>query len=453
MTTAVKEVKLIGDNPRYEKWRWTTFSVTWLIYASFYLARKSFAVAKVAFQDDPRVSMTRANYGTVDSYYLTFYALGQFIWGPLGDRLGPKRILILGLLLCIAASTAAGFSSTFVAFLAYAIVLGLGQSTGWSNTVKTMSSWFSLRERGRIMGWWCTNYAIGAAIALPFAAIMMDMFGQSVGGSNGIPKSIIPYWPAGFWGPAVALSGVLLIVVLFLKNKPQDVDLPPIERYHGEPESKVLAEDTPTEEPEGSWKVVGEVLRVPSIWLLGASYFAIKLTRYAFYFWGPKFISESLGSDVMESALTAAVLPVGGAIGVIASGYISDNLFQSRRIPICVINLVATAFVMMAGLLRIPNAGFMAVFFFLVGFFLFGPDSIVCGSAAMDFGTKKGSGTAAGLVNGVGSIGAILGGWLPGHITSEENWSPVFYVFIGGLLFSAALLVPLWKTLPPTSED
>ena len=33
-------------NPRYERWRWTIFGVTWLAYAGFYLTRKAFSVAK-----------------------------------------------------------------------------------------------------------------------------------------------------------------------------------------------------------------------------------------------------------------------------------------------------------------------------------------------------------------------------------------------------------------------
>jgi sugar phosphate permease len=37
---------------RYERWRWTTFGIRWLFYASFYLTRQSFSVAKVAFDGD-----------------------------------------------------------------------------------------------------------------------------------------------------------------------------------------------------------------------------------------------------------------------------------------------------------------------------------------------------------------------------------------------------------------
>ena len=264
---------------------------------------------------------------------------------------------------------------------------------------------------------------------------------------------MVDYWPAGFWAPA-GILGVVLILVLFIhRDRPRDVGLPKIEDYHGEAESVIQVGAETTQVAEGSWAVVAQVLKVRGVWVLAASYFAIKLTRYALYFWGPKYISESLGGGAFSSGMTAAWLPLGGAFGVLASGYLSDKVFQSRRMPITVLSLLVTVGVMLLGLLRIESLWLMSAFFFSIGFFMFGPDSIISGTAAMDFGTKKGAATAAGVINGVGSIGAILGGYLPGVITTEENWAPLFWVFIGGLLFSAAILTPMWNKKPPTVKQ
>ena len=106
---------------RYERWRWTTFGVTWLIYASFYLTRKSFSVAKIAFPDDSRVTLTREDYGMVDSAYLMTYMFGQFFFGPLGDRFGPRRVLLFGITLSIVASVAYGFSTSLLAMALLAV--------------------------------------------------------------------------------------------------------------------------------------------------------------------------------------------------------------------------------------------------------------------------------------------------------------------------------------------
>jgi MFS transporter, OPA family, glycerol-3-phosphate transporter len=441
--------KLIRD-PIYEKWRWKTFAITWLVYAVYYFPRKSFAVAKVPLSTAAGIHLTREQFGLIDSGFLTAYAFGQFLFGGMGDLLGPKRILILGMSVCIAASIGSCFSSAMLGFMTFSILQGIGQSTGWSCTAKTMSEWFSLHERGKIMGWWCTNYAVGAALALPFLGESMDLFGGPV--LSGGKTVVEPSWQAAFFAPAAVVLITVVIVAAYMRNRPEDAGLAPIEVYHGEAESVILEGDSPEEENEGTCKVIAEVLRQRTVWLLGFSYFAVKLTRYALYFWGAKYVNETLGTNAKFSAITVMTLPLGGAFGVLFAGYASDKFFQSRRIPMTVLPLIATVICMFIGQqIRIANLQMMALYFGLIGFFLFGPDSIISGTAAMDFGTRKGAGTATGLVNGVGSIGAILGGYLPGKITTETNWSPIFYVCIGGLMVSALMLAPMWKMMPPTA--
>lgn len=438
-------------NPRYERWRWITFGVTWLIYAALYFTRQSFAVAKLAFSSDPHVTLERVDFGKVDAAFLTAYMLGQFIFGPLGDRLGPRRVLLFGITLSVIAAVSSGFATTFIAFAALAIIQGIAQSCGWSNVTKTMSSWFSLRERGRVMGWWCTHYPVGAAIALLFAGWLVEVYGTPQTTAAGAVE-IIPYWPAAFWGPAAVVAVVAVVAAVFLRNRPEDLGLPPIEEYHGEPKSLLAEEvDEGSVAPEGSWKLMREVMASPSIWMLAFAYFSIKLTRYAFYFWGPKFVDESLHMDAASSTLIAAAMPVGGMVGVVFVGYVSDKVFQSRRAPAAILSLLAVVGILFFGLSPIRNEWAMAAFFFAVGVFLFGPDSVISATASMDFGTKRGAGTATGFVNGVGSVGGILGGALPGMITTENDWTPLFGVLLIGLTVSACFLAPLWRTKPPTA--
>ncbi len=98
----------------------------------------------------------------------------------------------------------------------------------------------------------------------------------------------------------------------------------------------------------------------------------------------------------------------------------------------------------------------MLVAFFLIGFFLYGPDSMVSATAAVDFGTKKGAGSAAGFINGWGSFGQILGVALPGYLMV---WFPgadttviLFYGFAAAALVAGLLLIPLWNRVPPTGR-
>ncbi len=261
----------------------------------------------------PGVSLTRDELGLIDSTYLTVYMVGQFLFGPLGDRFGPRQILLFGLGLSVASAVGFGLSSTLARFLLFPVLQGVAQSTGWSNTTKTMSSWFSINERGRVIGWWCTHYTVGAAVALPFAGWMMDHFAHARFITHPLPAAAfvglaVPYvpaatwmltlifgtvalfWPAAFWGPAGAVAGVMLLTWLLLRNRPEDVGLPPIEEYHGDvsPPTTETEEEEILEELEGSWNLIGAVLAAPRIWTLALAYFFSKARPLCVYFLGAK---------------------------------------------------------------------------------------------------------------------------------------------------------------------
>jgi sugar phosphate permease len=72
-------------------------------------------------------------------------------------------------------------------------------------------------------------------------------------------------------------------------------------------------------------------------------------------------------------------------------------------------------------------------------------------TAAIDFGTKRGAGTATGFVNGIGSLGAALGGYLPSVLTTKTDWTVFFQISLAGLIMSAMVLVPLWNRRPPAA--
>ena len=122
--------------------------------------------------------MSNEKMGIIDGIYLTAYAFGQFIWGMLGDKIGTRRIVLLGLSGSIVAGFFMGVSSIMLAFGVFSLMQGLSQSAGWAPLGKNVSNWFSLRERGVIIGWWTTNYSIGGLIGAPLAGFMAVYFGD-----------------------------------------------------------------------------------------------------------------------------------------------------------------------------------------------------------------------------------------------------------------------------------
>jgi len=422
----------------YERWRWQIFSITWLAYAGFYLTRKAFAVAKNELKKPEVMGLTRGDMSWIDGGNSVAYAIGQFLFGTLGDKLGTRAIILLGMMGSVLVSFAMGCSSSVLLMGALFAAQGLFQASGWAPLSKNVGEFFSQRERGSIMGFWCTNYALGGFLASILAGYSAQKFG----------------WRYAFFVPAGVLLLIWVLFYFLQRNRPEDAGLPPIEQYHGEKEAVIEVKNTPALEPEGSWKVVGEVLRNKMVWLLAVVYFLVKPTRYLLLYWSPVYINELLGTGTASSGFLGSMFDLAGPAGTLAGGLISDRLFKSKRIPICVIALFCLAIFMLA-FRYLPATRFaIGLGMFIIGFLIYIPDSLVAGAAAIDFGTKKGASTASGLINGLGSVGQIIGVTLPGWAgkvlgSGHDIWNPIFLWLGVALAVAGVLLLPQWNRMPP----
>jgi len=428
-------------NRVYERWRWQIFSITWLAYAGFYLTRKAFSVAKNELKKPEVMGFSMAQMSWIDGANSVAYAMGQFLFGTLGDRLGTRVLVLIGMLASVITAVAMGCSKTVLWMGIFFAIQGVCQSTGWAPLSKNVGEFFSQRERGSIMGFWCTNYALGGFFASILAGYAAQRFG----------------WRFAFFVPACVLFAIWVLFILFQRNRPEDVGLPPIEQYHQEKESVIDPKDTPAAEPEGSWKVVGEVLRNKMVWLLAVVYFLVKPTRYLLLYWSPVFVNERLGTGTATSGFLGSMFDLAGPVGTLVGGFVSDRVFKSRRIPICVLSLLCLA-IFMAAFRYVPGTRLeTGAGMFVIGFLIYIPDSLIAGAAAIDFGTKKGASTASGLVNGLGSLGQIVGVTLPGWAgqflgKGESIWNPIFLWLGIALAVAGLLLLPQWNRVPPTAK-
>src|SRR5262245_34501417 len=135
----------MGDGADHERKRKTAYAVSWTAYASYYLARKGFSVAKKPMEAE--LGVTRAELGGIDTAYLAAYAAGQFVNGVLGDRLGARRLLGFGMLLSAAMCALFGASSTAIAFAVAFAINGYAQSAGWPAATRAVAEWTTPQNR------------------------------------------------------------------------------------------------------------------------------------------------------------------------------------------------------------------------------------------------------------------------------------------------------------------
>ena len=155
-----------------------------------------------------------------------------------------------------------------------------------------------------------------------------------------------------------------------------------------------------------------------------------------------------------SSALIGASFEAAGPMSAILAGYATDKWFQSRRMPVVVPCLFAASIVLFffTKLTELGGSWAMALVFFAIGMLLVGPETLLSGAAAVDFGTRKGAGSAVGFVNGLGSVGQILGLSLPGVISVAFGWEVLFTTFGITSLLGALILLPKWNAVPSRTK-
>ena len=385
------------------------FGLTWLSYATYYLCRKNLSVVKSRLDEELHVGVPML--GAIDTAYLAAYAGGQFLNGALGDRWGARRMIAAGMLASAAACVAFGASSSTWIFLLAFGLNGLFQSTGWPNNVKVMGAWFGRRLRGRIMGLWSTNYQVGGLAATALAAFLLVRFG----------------WRAAFILPALATAVVGVAVALFLIEAP--------EPQPGEPAAST------------SGSPFASMLRLPAVWILGAAYFGLKLIRYSLLFWLPFFLRRSLGYDDGTAGYVSTAFEAGGIAGAIVVGWLADRWFAANPLRLVVPLVLALGGALFTLRVVAPSGTAATVAALaLVGFLLFGPDTLICGAAAQNLGRERATASAAGIINGFGSVGAASQGMLTAAIAQAWGWDALFLCFVGFAVLSALALLPLaWR--------
>jgi MFS transporter, OPA family, glycerol-3-phosphate transporter len=381
-----------SDERRLRIFRIRVFVATWICYAGLYFCRHAFYIAKGSLTEQR--GFDAETLGFIGVVYLIAYSLGEFNAAAVGSKIGARRVLLAGMALSIVANLGFGVAEGTRTFMVFMALNGLAQATGWSGNVGTMAHWFRRRERGQVMGIWSTCYQLGAVLAKGFASFMLR-------------------WSlrASFWGASAVLSVVWGVFFVLQRNRPEDVGLAPIDDEDDEGEGKGKGKGgheaaTGAATPPRPGFTRGLLV---TVLMMGCFYFFVKSIRYALWSWAPYFLQLNFGLEKETAGYYSAIFDICGFLGVMVAGFLSDRLFAGRR--------AVLAFLLIAGLLLSTMllwlAGSRTLLMFgvsigLIGFTLYGPDSLITGAGAIDVGSRRYAIAAAGIINGMGSLGPVL---------------------------------------------
>ena len=411
-----------------EKWRTSTFFVMLIGYIGYYLCRGNLSASFPLLNET--FGYTNTELGRLAFYSELAYAAGKFINGPLGDRIGGRRIFLVGMVGTIFFNLVFSQGKSLVYFTIAWCCCRYFLSMGWGGLTKTLGAWYEPDKNGRVMGFVSISFQFGSALAKVFAGYLVA---RGVG------------WQGLFTYPAAVLALIWIWSIFASRATPQDVvpetNFGGITEYKGISKQKNSADTSVTE-------ILSSLFSKRLFRLLLVYSFFTTLLRSIFVFWLPKFFVD-LGLGTSSAIFKSTLFPLLGCLGTIGLGWYTDRYLQAgnkdRAQPMALM-LIALVLCLLgiAVAVRAENVNTTLVLWLsgLCGFFLLGPYSMSSGCLTLDIAGSRGAGSCTGMLDGIGYIGGALSVWGAGKLSDVLGWSEVFVVLaIFALISTAAAFV------------
>ena len=399
----------------YKKLRLKVFAGIFLGYASYYLVRKNFSLIK---PDLIEMGWDKADLGLIGASLSIAYGVSKFVMGNISDRSNPKVFLSLGLGLSSLVMVFWGLNEWVFTSLTLMIVLnflnGWFQGMGWPACGRTLSHWFSQKERGTVVSLWNVAHNVGGALMPVLFVWALVLF------SNDFKSAL--YFPA-------IISVVMAVVVYFLmEDTPQSKGLPPVEKFkddHSGAAGQVEYELTAKE------ILLKYVLNNKWIWCIAFANAFIYLIRYGVLDWAPTYLFEVKNFNKEAYSWAFAYYELAGIPGTILCGYLSDKWSKGNRAPITIIYMLLVIVFTVVYWQNPPgNPTVDIIALFAIGFLIYGPVMLI-GAFALDLVPKKAAGTAAGFTGFFGYVGgALCAELLIGFFAQNYGWDSCFILLL-----------------------
>lgn len=409
----------------------TLFPVRYrMVFGTFILAmivlfdRILISVAKDPVASD--LSLSDKQMGWVLSIFALGYALFQTPSGYLADKHGARKVLtaVVGLWSVFTALTGAVYN--FLALMIVRFLFGAGEAGAFPSMARAVFSWIPVKERGLVHGINFSGGRIGAAIALPIVAWLIDLTSWRMSfvilGVIGVLWAIIWYW--------------------WYRDNPEN------HSSVSENELKIIKENTQKEDDNKKSVSFKKLFGSRAMWLMMGQYFSSNFTFFFCLTWLFPHLRSKYNLDVVEAGFYSSAPFIFGAIGNWVSGWMVDVIYRkgkwalSRKLP-AILGFSLAAIGIVASIYMEEVTG--AVIF--ISLAVFGADMTLSPSwsACLDIG-KEHSGTVSGTMNMAGNLGSFFTALAFPYMVAFTGSNTPFF-FLAALL--NLLAIPMWLAVKP----
>jgi OPA family glycerol-3-phosphate transporter-like MFS transporter len=455
-----------SHSPAFLRRRFANWFPVGLTYAFLYMGRYNLTACVGPVFD-------KAQFSGVFSWGALTYGLSFLLNGPLADRFGGKKTILVAAVGSAAANVAIGLAiqhamhggtsvpraeqAALVPMLSALYSLNMYfQSFGAVSIVKVNSAWFHLRERGTFGGIFGILISLGLYFAYDWCKLILERTSA----------------PWVFFVPAAILLVFAVIDAVLVKDTPgeaghEDFDL-------GDASSGQTGPRLPV------FQVVKTMLKNPAILTIAAVEFFSGYLRNSILQYYKTFAEETgmaatatakkAAALAVKSGLPSPLLPtefvhdnwgmlncMAGILGGVIAGLISDRLFASRRGPVAglLYGVMVIGSLLMFVLLDTRAIGWVVVVMSLA---IIGVHGMLSGTASMDFGGKRNVGVVVGVIDGFVYLGTwaearVLGVVLPhGDVAkSAAAWWTWPAVILPAAVLGLVLTGRVWHARPTSA--
>lgn len=384
------------------------------------------------------LGLSELQMGAVFSAFTLAYALFEIPGGWLGDRFGPRSVLMKVVAMWSIFTAATGAAWSYTSMLVCRFLFGVGEAGCFPNVTKIFTIWLPSGERVRAQGiLWLSARWGGAFTPLLVAAVLA-----------------VVSWRLAF--VLFGLLGVIWAVAFYRWFRDKPSEHPSVNAAE-----LALMDGAEINAPGHGSMPWGKLVASPTVWLLWLQYFCMSYGWYFYITWLPTYLREARSVSLEKSALLAGLPLFFGGIGCFVGGWLAKRFAESwgsviwaRRVVACVGLVAAGGMLVVATRLGDPVWAMVAL-----GLASFSNDLAMASGwgACMDVGGRH-AGALSGSMNMMGNLGGAVGPFVVGMILdagksaadakpSLDSWVTCFLVAAGIYLIGAVA----WLFIDPVT--